>query len=970
MEMTKQTKLITIDCTRELPPDQFFSTGDTTVVDGPAGRYREAAAPSCAPRSQIKVPLKTKVLSIPALSRKFFRLKKGGCGRILFLQVLVFAMPIPLHAQNAPAAVPTPPQNPLVELGPVEPGQYSEVAPFVMPTPQSFSVPTPAPATLYIDAKDSIEPVNRRVMGIGLMYPPFDPACTELFKGALDGTSGRAWAHITTDEAWSGFMPFVKDVGIRELLCFDSKIGFEERAKYISEEENNLFPHQQPKAVAEIVRQLNKTPHPGFPDGYGVTGWEIWNEPGFPRAGNWPPDDLARYTMDISKAIRSVDPTMDIGAPLYEQGDDWRIRNARLLKQIAAKDIASIDFVVSHPYAVNWQLSLNQSGTYYSRVSASEEVRHHLREMVKMVFDIGLGRWRVACSEWNLHPPHQPMFYHMTKDMAAALYVASMFGVFWDENVDSAQLFEFFGPPANDPNLRWFHLVEKTENGIVVNPTGEIVRLYGRYFRGDRLNTRLEGSSSYTWYAIGENTQDLLTQNLPEDQKWQKVKHEIPLVFAHACHDAENERMVVMLANRHMDKKAPVTIKLSNFRASRVAKCVTVTAEDPEVGAAIVQESAAKAEGSGEFKVLLPPHSVTAVLIGGGIPPTDAELFENIKWVNDWVVGDVIDPVEGGSAHGLDVSLPSSALQPKRAMKAKEGWGYVDFMDVLKGSGKAQKLSEGFKAVATSWVFSPCDREVNFSLGLNYWGRLYVYGKEALSVLERDSPPGPDSHRGTLPLTAGWNRICVRIASGSEGMGFWLGIEDRKDLQFMASPERPAWPKQWGVSAKDGTYVIDLEDGKNFSQEDVLMISPGPFRRAFVRWPMEKPDQGISLDDLSFRLVLAKAYSWNFSWGAGVVHLRPVIEEWDNDKITFNQQPKLGDRLPATASLKEGQWIFEGPDIDDLVKGWLRDTSKNFGIAVECEGEPGSFGAFFNVSNTEKGPYLEINAGQDSPQKR
>lgn len=41
--MTKQTKLITIDCTRELPPDQFFSTGDTTVVDGPAGRYREAA---------------------------------------------------------------------------------------------------------------------------------------------------------------------------------------------------------------------------------------------------------------------------------------------------------------------------------------------------------------------------------------------------------------------------------------------------------------------------------------------------------------------------------------------------------------------------------------------------------------------------------------------------------------------------------------------------------------------------------------------------------------------------------------------------------------------------------------------------------------------------------------------------------------------------------------------------------------
>ena len=38
-----QTKLTRIDCTRDYPADQFFSTGDTTVVDGPAGRYREAA---------------------------------------------------------------------------------------------------------------------------------------------------------------------------------------------------------------------------------------------------------------------------------------------------------------------------------------------------------------------------------------------------------------------------------------------------------------------------------------------------------------------------------------------------------------------------------------------------------------------------------------------------------------------------------------------------------------------------------------------------------------------------------------------------------------------------------------------------------------------------------------------------------------------------------------------------------------
>jgi hypothetical protein len=41
--MINQAKLISIDCTQDYPADQFFSTDDTAVVDGPAGRYREAA---------------------------------------------------------------------------------------------------------------------------------------------------------------------------------------------------------------------------------------------------------------------------------------------------------------------------------------------------------------------------------------------------------------------------------------------------------------------------------------------------------------------------------------------------------------------------------------------------------------------------------------------------------------------------------------------------------------------------------------------------------------------------------------------------------------------------------------------------------------------------------------------------------------------------------------------------------------
>ncbi len=43
MPTNVKTRLADFDCTREYAADRYFSTGDVTVVEGPAGRYREAA---------------------------------------------------------------------------------------------------------------------------------------------------------------------------------------------------------------------------------------------------------------------------------------------------------------------------------------------------------------------------------------------------------------------------------------------------------------------------------------------------------------------------------------------------------------------------------------------------------------------------------------------------------------------------------------------------------------------------------------------------------------------------------------------------------------------------------------------------------------------------------------------------------------------------------------------------------------
>ncbi len=811
-------------------------------------------------------------------------------------------------------------------------------------TEPEFAVPLPEAVSVRVDARGVIEPVNRRVLGVCAIYQPFDDAFTALWKGGFNGGSVRIWANTrffkggkedleVCENAWMTASRFARTMGFAERIAFCPFTHIGRKAQYTSEAKNNLDPRHQPAALAAYLRWLNKTPHPGAPDGFGVTGWEVWNEPQFPASGAWGPEDYARYVLDCAAAVHRVVPTVEMGASLHEADRDW---NRRMLGIIAARTPDAIAFAVSHPYDFSWIQARRRMGDYYARVSGAEVLRvERIRPKIEDIFALGHGRWRLVCSEWNTHPPGYGKPYNVSTDIATAVHIAAMFGVFWDEHVDSAQFFQLYGRGAEGH----FSLVRRTPQGPVFNPTGEVFRLYTEWFRGERLAAEVTCPS---WPYPGH------------------ANVRVPMLFSQAARDGGNERLVVMIGNRHRDRTVPVTVAVTHFvPRTRHAQLRCVTADAPDSCAPRVIER----------RVLLPPgpdptlrlevpaHSVTALILPGVAPPTEDELFsQRLRFIREWRVGRVLDPTDAPD-HGLGAPLPPAAVRPMQALTA-DSTGFVNLGSLLAASGRAAALREGFQARALTWVFSPVLRRVGVSLGLDYWGTVRVNGELVLDVRETKGPPQADRYRGRARLDAGWNLLAVRVASGSKGFGFWPAIERTGDLRFRAADSAPVWPRTWRICADRGADVNSWKGRRDRSNPDrpVLQISPKRpnLRRAYVRWPRIALPPGANSAGVRARIILTKAYHR----GKGRVWVRPVLGEWDPQTLTFATQPELGTPLPQRADATAETWVFQGPEIDALVRNWIARPGANFGIAVESDIE--YYAAFAADDDPLRAPRLEL----------
>jgi beta-galactosidase len=93
--------------------------------------------------------------------------------------------------------------------------------------------------------------------------------------------------------------------------------------------------------------------------------------------------------------------------------------------------------------------------------------------------------------------------------------------------------------------------------------------------------------------------------------------------------------------------------------------------------------------------------------------------------------------------------------------------GFVDLGEALGGA------KHGHLAYVTRNVDSDEDRTVTLRLGADYWLQVWVNGQSVLKVNEVHGTPVPNAFTVRVPLKKGKNILTIKVASGSNGFGFW-----------------------------------------------------------------------------------------------------------------------------------------------------------------------------------------------------
>ncbi|MDP3858312.1 MAG: hypothetical protein Q8Q73_11200 [Stagnimonas sp.] len=460
-------------------------------------------------------------------------------------------------------------------------------------------------ASVVIDVAGTVSAVNRAILGVGMNRGPFDPDFLALWDGVLDGTSARIWVMPPKSgepirrkllETSLQALRAACQLGIKERNGFSAgvpKIG--RLARYRSAADNNLDKVHQPETVAQLVGAVNAG------NDCPVTGWEVWNEPQFAKKGSWPAEDMAQYAVDVAKAIHRLQPTLRIGVPLYERDMAWNRRLLAKLNELGPEQIAFFSF---HPYWFDWNVPETVARREASRAVGPSAMRDlAVGEKLALIKQYGGGRWSASATEWNIHPKglNSPAYklrmdrFEASTDMVAALHLSEMIGVFADKGLGSAQFFDFRAEEDGH-----FHLAYRDAGTYRLNPTGMALRLYGRYFRGERLPAKAQTPSTQA-YGYGGGSANA------------------PLVFAQAVRHTDLRQFALFVGNRDPARSASIAVRWDRFPAGDwTFKVTTLRAPLSDLRAAATSEhdlmAGATADGARQLALDVPANGLTVVI--------------------------------------------------------------------------------------------------------------------------------------------------------------------------------------------------------------------------------------------------------------------------------------------------------------------------------------------------------------------
>jgi hypothetical protein len=355
----------------------------------------------------------------------------------------------------------------------------------------SWSAPSAINASIRLQGGS--RPVNRLVLGVGLMYPPFDTLADAL--GSFSESSVRVWSHIDA-QWWKQFETALVQLKPSKVLAFNNELSrHADKVFYRSAADNNLSAAQQVEqmllqiqyAIDRLV-SINTMPAGGF-------YWEVWNEPELKKNGSWPAPDMARYANEIASAVRQKKIPVKILVPLSMYDPVWS-------EQLCAKlDPNLVDGLVNHYYYYQWNTVKLPEDEFLARASGGPILSKLIGQDKMLIDKYGKGRWALHCSEWNLEPPDfsSPPF-NITRDMAAALYALDSLKIYLANDLATAQFFLF----ANR-DQHFAAITTKKDGPPIVRPAGALFGLLHKHLNGQLLELAVD-SEGYERRAKNETS--------------------------------------------------------------------------------------------------------------------------------------------------------------------------------------------------------------------------------------------------------------------------------------------------------------------------------------------------------------------------------------------------------------------------------------------------------------------------------
>src|SRR5438552_5396649 len=176
-----------------------------------------------------------------------------------------------------------------------------------------------------------------------------------------------------------------------------------------------------------------------------------------------------------------------------------------------------------------------------------------------------------------------------------------------------------------------------------------------------------------------------------------------------------------------------------------------------------------------------------------------------------------------------------------------------------------------------------------------------------------------------------------------------------------------AWDHASATSAPihADTFVSSVTKNQNYGSSPLLSVSPTS--STFLLFDLTALPPGVSDLDIEKANVLIEIANVT---AIGTVAVFPVLTNWSESGITFNNAPALGTApivtlpgtRPATAQIG-------GVDVTTQVRNWLKNPGgmTNFGVALVSVGAPPTASLFFTSKEGINAPILDVTLMDQGP---